>query len=185
MDKTKLALCVGISFIIVGLIAFAINGIIAIVCLAIGVITTAVGYSYLKSKVEKSTVVTDTKTAPILSNVSLEDEVDIEDKTFELKYKYDDVAIACLGMAQYATAAENVYAGEMLEVLQEPTNPYDPKAVAISSDSGTVGYLHKGRLQDMANDYLKRGYPVIAIANQEPLETIALGFYKPVKEAVV
>ena len=50
----------------------------------------------------------------------------------------------------------------VLTVAQEPNNPYDPNAVSLSLNGTVVGYLYRGKHQDMANDFLKRGDFVIA-----------------------
>lgn len=63
----------------------------------------------------------------------------------------------------------------------EPTNPYDPKAIKISTaDSMKVGYLYRGKLKDMAYDFLTLHNPVRAkISNiSDEKITINLAFYR-------
>lgn len=73
--------------------------------------------------------------------------------------------------------------GVELNFVQEPENEYDAKAVAIYTIVGEkVGYLYKGKLQDMANDYLRMGFPVwgaiSSIDTDENKYQICVAFYR-------
>lgn len=55
--------------------------------------------------------------------------------------------------------------GEEITFRQEPENTYDPNAVAVYLDDKKVGYVFKGRTQDMTNDWLKRSLRVGGLIN--------------------
>ena len=46
--------------------------------------------------------------------------------------------------------------GNVLTLKQEPTNPYDDRAVMLLYNRQKLGYLYRNKLQEMANDYLER-----------------------------
>lgn len=48
----------------------------------------------------------------------------------------------------------------MLE--QEPENPYDSRAVAVTQCGQKLGYIYRGNMQDMINDFMDREEPVNA-----------------------
>lgn len=102
----------------------------------------------------------------------------VDNEIYELKYKYTAVSIAGAGKENYIDAATSVSVGDEITIKAEPSNPYDNKAVALIEQSGScIGYLHKGRLQDMANDFMRKGLPVLAIAENSPTTLITLAFY--------
>lgn len=73
--------------------------------------------------------------------------------------------------------------GAELQFKQEPENEYDKKAVAIYTMSGEkIGYLYKGKIQDMVNDYLRLGLPVWGavslIDTDDNRYEIAITFYR-------
>lgn len=70
------------------------------------------------------------------------------------KYSYDSVRI-------YAPDDVDLTAfelGDTLYVAKEPTNPHDDRAVILSHcpTGEKLGYLYRGKLQEMANDFLSR-----------------------------
>ena len=76
-----------------------------------------------------------------------------------IKYHYDDVEIA----VRDRYAANGLQPGDSLMFKPEPDNQYDSGAVAIYHNSDKVGYMYKGRLQDMCRDFLERGDKVAGI----------------------
>ena len=58
----------------------------------------------------------------------------------------------------------DVKIGNRVILLQEPTNPADDKAVLLMfvPQKKKFGYLYRGKIQDMANDYIKRGDKIVA-----------------------
>ena len=72
-----------------------------------------------------------------------------------------------------------------LKIVPEPTNEYDKNAVALLWQGRRLGYLLRGSLQDMVNDWLRRDWPVFAsfergtkdFGNSEVY--ISLAFYLP------
>ena len=78
--------------------------------------------------------------------------------------------------------------GTVLSVRKEPTNPYDNNAVVLyTADRKRVGYLQRNRLQDMANTYIDKHWPVLAVYGRyiaDRRATISIDYYQPVKEKV-
>lgn len=96
-----------------------------------------------------------------------------------LCYEYDDNI--CLCDNTFSLASENI--GKNLILLQEPENEYDNKAVAIYLDDTKLGYLYKGNIQKMANDWLNREDTYSAYINKidsaENKVYFRIGFYRP------
>lgn len=101
-----------------------------------------------------------------------------------LAYEYHDVDVAMFEKS----SIEKLFAGEMVFFRQEPENSHDPRAIKIVSAGKKIGYLYKGRLQDMANDWIdkEREYSVFISQIDMVNESIkiAIGFYKN-KEYVI
>lgn len=74
--------------------------------------------------------------------------------------------------------------GSKIAFVSEPENPYDSSAISILLDGEKIGYVYRGKIQDMINDWLKRnefftGYiNKYSIANNKA--TYKIGFYKPI-----
>jgi hypothetical protein len=56
--------------------------------------------------------------------------------------------------------------GEHCELIQEPDNEYDDRAVYAEYNGYKFGYMYKGKLQDMVNDWLDRDAPFVAVIEQ-------------------
>jgi len=129
-------------------------------------------YKGVKGKSKDDHVYNETRTNTTQNTSNLFNTVTLNDKEYELKYKYHEVKFTCVAMNEYAAAAHNVNIGDLLKLKA------DPNAVAIlSSDDKIIGYLYKGTLQDMVNDYLRMKKPIVAFAENKPVSTITLGFY--------
>ena len=102
---------------------------------------------------------------------------------YKLKYQYDDVKLAI---------SENFDCfkfGDEVIFKPEPENVYDDNAVAVYVDSGVnglvkIGYLFRGKLQDMFHDFINndnavRGRVAFIEPNEEKGDMIGLlvGFY--------
>ena len=74
--------------------------------------------------------------------------------------------------------------GKKIEFKQEPDNEYDNKAVALYLEENKIGYLYRGRIQDMVNDWIKRddyfwGY-INKIDVEKSIATFKIGFYRDI-----
>lgn len=54
-------------------------------------------------------------------------------------------------------------AGSEIDLETEPENPYDSGAVKAVYGGGLVGYLNRGKMQDMMRDKINRGEKICAI----------------------
>lgn len=102
--------------------------------------------------------------------------LDVLEGKYIIAYKYDRVNLAMV-------SPENGSIGDFLILVQEPDNEYDSKAVKVTTDGVTkLGYLFKGKLQDMANDWLKKDLPIEAQIDSvsKKFVTIGIAFYKDI-----
>lgn len=72
---------------------------------------------------------------------------------YNLRYHYNDVDVCCINGFPNESKLNN-----KLYFIQEHSNRYDNKAIAIIliPQKKKLGYLYRGKLQDMANDYIRR-----------------------------
>ena len=80
-------------------------------------------------------------------------------KGYTLKYHYKDVEVSSWDHIPY-----DVKVGNRVAFIQEKSNEADPKAVLLMfvPQRKRFGYLFRGKMQDMVNDYLNRGDKVVA-----------------------
>jgi len=74
---------------------------------------------------------------------------------FTLKHEYDDVRLT------KCKNEDKVGIGSIVRFEHEPHNQHDKKAVAVKVENFTIGYLQRGNLRDMYNDFTSRGDIVI------------------------
>lgn len=72
-------------------------------------------------------------------------------------YLYDDVRVAIPPAANCSTDYSDMKIGDSVNLVAEPSNPYDKNAVALYHGAKHIGYLYKGRLQEMYHDFDRRG----------------------------
>lgn len=53
-----------------------------------------------------------------------------------------------------------------VDFVQEPENQYDNHAVRVMQYGIKLGYLHRGKIQDLTNNYLKKGNKIIGFVSQ-------------------
>lgn len=80
-----------------------------------------------------------------------------------MAYQYEDVGVYVPHISEIA----GIKKGQTAILENEPENEYDPGAVAVYAKSAIhsgrmtrIGYLYRGTLQRMANDWLKRDEPI-------------------------
>ncbi len=97
-----------------------------------------------------------------------------------IAYEYTDVKICLIkGQEPDLTA---IQVGSIIKLEQEPLNQYDNKAVMLKIGTTKIGYMYRGKLQDMANDFLKRNEYIVAYVSK--IDAISneifmnMGFYR-------
>ena len=106
--------------------------------------------------------------------------IDITEQfTDTLKYSYDDVPIAG---AQYQDIDYSSLKPDRLNIVPEPENQYDEKALRLEFGSHVLGYVPKGSRQDMINDYIASDDRyvmawLVGADEEEKHLTMSLGFY--------
>lgn len=115
-------------------------------------------------------------------NYELFDDIDEENKAY-LAYSYEE------NLAFTDCEALSGHGGETLTFEQERDNEYDSKAIAVYLEDKKVGYLYKGTVQDMVNDWIRRGDYFWGYVNKIDKEsskaTIKIGFYKDMNKLCV
>ena len=75
-------------------------------------------------------------------------------------------------------------AGVRVDLQTEPYNDYDSRAVALYVSGHQIGYMLRGTLQDLANDYMRQSRPIVAtlvsleFIDGEYQGYISLSFYR-------
>jgi len=114
-------------------------------------------------------------------NITISGDEDEDNDKFKV-YEYDDVQIAIIRGQE--PDFKRVIKGSPVNFVQEPENQYDPHAIAVYSNSIKLGYLYKGWLQDMVNDFLRRHDTIEAIissADREANKICLLVFMQRIK----
>lgn len=100
------------------------------------------------------------ETKQTLSDYPTENKAIEQINGFELAYHYENVNI-CLwnGIVPDETKADN-----KIVLIQEKKNKADPRAILLLlvPQKKKIGYIYRGKLQDMVNDYLEKGDKVTA-----------------------
>ena len=97
-----------------------------------------------------------------------------------IAYQYQEVDIA---MTSEVVNDFSVFRpGDIISFIPEPTNTYDSKAIQLWSNNQLLGYVYRGKIQDMLNDFLRFGEPVhgliFSIQPEEKKITFSVGFYR-------
>lgn len=98
----------------------------------------------------------------------------------KIKYHYDRVRV--FTPKELDVDFPKLSPGDTVTLIPDPKNPYDPNAVRVAHRLyQTAGYLNKGKIYEMANDYLKAGCPVYAhidsIDDDRGAMTLFMAFY--------
>lgn len=95
-----------------------------------------------------------------------------------MKYHYDRVKV--FTPKELNVDFTQLNPGDDVVLLQAHDNSYDPHAVAVCKEK-RLGYLYKGKLYEMANDYLTAELPILAhidsIDDDKQQLTVHLAFY--------
>lgn len=73
------------------------------------------------------------------------------------KYTYDNVAIY-----RPDSSFREIFPYDIVNLVPEPDNPHDNRAIAVKFHDITLGYLYRNKLQDMVWDFISRGDLVCA-----------------------
>jgi len=94
-------------------------------------------------------------------------------------YSYKDVCIVGSEFLSNKEPLKKIEINTILALGIDTENPADENAVRFFDDNGdTIGYMPEGNLQEMANDYLRRGDSVFAIVNFPERLKCEVGFFK-------
>lgn len=107
-----------------------------------------------------------------LKATRLLDSIIIDGEDCDATYKYTDIK-----MYRHDCDVSQLTLYKKLSLRQEPENEYDSNAIALYDDNIKIGYLFKGHLQDMANDWMKKDEPIRAMVSRIDNEEIYIDLY--------
>lgn len=111
-------------------------------------------------------------TRSALKGTKLLDSIIIDGEDCDAVYKYTDMKIY-----RHNCDSSQLVIYSRLSLKLEPDNEYDSNAVALYYNDNKVGYLIKGKMQDMANDWQKREDPIRAMVSKLDGEDIYIDLY--------
>jgi hypothetical protein len=94
----------------------------------------------------------------------------------KLMYNYGDVKV--VGAQHYNHSGVSI--GDNVDLIHEPDNPHDEKAVALWVRGTQIGYFQKNQFQRMVHDFRKRGGEVLCRVRSVDKDKIILllGYYQ-------
>lgn len=95
-----------------------------------------------------------------------------------IAYKYDDVGIF---VPKDVAVKRDVCYGNAVTFEYEPDNKYDTSAVKAVVGGEFIGYINKGKLQEMIHDFKDSGLPIFSyVSSCDPVK-VFISFYRGVK----
>lgn len=94
---------------------------------------------------------------------------------YALRYNYNNVEVA----GSEFFDSDFVHIGDVVELVPEPYNEHDPRAVAVKVRGQKIGYIHRNRLQDMYHDFCEQSGLVYAqiVALRRDNILMGMGYY--------
>lgn len=122
----------------------------------------------------------DKEIADIDASITSEKILPIEVDGMKLSYSYEDVKIYMPNKDDFPF--ENFMPGDDVEFKKEPDNEYDSNAVAVYWKMQKIGYIYRGKMQDMINDYIYTRCPILShissVNDDEKTIKLFVAFYR-------
>ena len=110
------------------------------------------------------------RTALQLDQSSNVDDIDFlptkTEKTWTSKYAYIYNNVKIFIPSDLEPDFDSIKFDRRIELIQEPDNEYDSGAIKVMQNGNFIGYMYRGTLQNMINDWIKLGLPVDAEMSQ-------------------
>lgn len=113
------------------------------------------------------------KVIPVTPRKSMNVKRNIGD--FRIKYEYENKSIAMVEMASPNYSKFEKF--DEIKFEPDPTNQYDGKAIKILCNDIFLGYVYKGKEQDMIHDWIKKSQPIYAVVTSIDKENNNIKFY--------
>lgn len=114
------------------------------------------------------------KDAGSAKNIHIPDEMNGQ----PIAYKYDDVGIFA---PKDVAVKRDVRYGDAVTFEYEPDNKYDANAVKAVVCGEFIGYINKGKLQEMIHDFKDSGLPIFSyVSSCDPVK-VFISFYRGAK----
>lgn len=94
---------------------------------------------------------------------------------FRIKYEYENKSIAMVEMASPDYSKFGKF--DEIKFELDPTNQHDDKAIKILCNDIFLGYVYKGKEQDMIHDWIKKSQPIYAVVTSIDKENNNIKFY--------
>lgn len=146
----KFILALSIFCIIMSLFAEYWQWILLALVILIGVCALCVKKGHVKPQEIAQHFRTSTKSSSLLTN------------DHYLAYQYDNVKFYPPTEMISKVNKKFLHPGAEVFLKQESKNKYDNRAIALYVSGHQIGYMLRGTLQDMANDYIENGWPIKA-----------------------
>lgn len=151
-----LLLCILISFVIEYWVWILLT-----LVLLIGVYVFCLKKGYIKRPEPNQS--TGKNTAKNKGKLNLLNPTSSANSDYYLAYHYNDVKFYPPTKMVSKIKKKLLTPGAEVILKQEPKNKCDKRAVALYISGHQIGYMLRGTLQDMANDYIEQGWPIKAI----------------------
>lgn len=96
-----------------------------------------------------------------------------------IAYRYSDVGIYVPKDSTFDV--DGFIPGALLTLFHDKENDHDQNAIGLRLNKRLVGYLYRGKLQDMANDWISKDLPMRAVLTKTDRENsradVTLAFY--------
>lgn len=174
MDKIKylpimliVVLLFVFSAIIFGRLEYVLMALLFVILFFLIYILTKNGKSSDRSNQSTNTGYISTLSSEQFSNV---DEIDFlptnTEKTWTSKYAYIYNDVKIFIPPDREPDYESIKFDRRIELIQEPDNEYDSGAIKVMQNGNFIGYMYRGTLQNMINDWIELGLPVDAEMSQ-------------------
>ena len=110
-------------------------------------------------------------------------------KNYDLFHEFLDGQFLCYEHEENVCLIDDAFdgivgnGGKQITFEFEPENEFDDKAVALYVEGKKIGYVYRGKIQDMIHSYHKQGRQISAHLNKYSAAgkkaTYKIGFYKP------
>lgn len=177
-DKKISVIVGGIMIFIIGVAIYLISGgIVPVIFMIIGAIVSLLSFivAIMPDKIEKED---EEKSKDFASTIKYELPDEYDGKSIAYKFGNVDVCVIHGKEPDYKLLS----VGNTVEFQREPSNPYDENAVALYVNSIKIGYLYRGKIQDITNEYLCSGdvksiLGIITMLEETQIQ-IDIGLYK-------
>ena len=142
-----------------------------------------------KTAITTTTPATETTSSTPATETPKENAIPDDTKNYDLFHEFLDGQFLCYEYEENVCLIDGAFdaivgnGGKQITFEFEPENEFDDKAVALYVEGKKIGYVYRGKIQDMIHSYYKQGRKICGYLNKysaaEKKATYKIGFYKP------